>query len=299
MLELSGEDPSAMRLAFGGDALNTCVYLARLGVPVAFVTALGDDPFSGEMIAEWIREGIDTSAVLRVSGKLPGLYVIRTDARGERSFHFWREASAARGCFAAPNADVARDALRDCDVLLLSLIGLSILPREAQEELVSLARAHAARGRRVAFDSNFRPSAWPDVARARTLIDMLLPAVHFALPTLEDEQRLHGDADAPACARRLLARGVREVAVKHGANGAWIESVEEHGQWIAPRAVVEPIDTTGAGDAFNAGYLAARLAGRRAHEAASRGNALAMCVIRHRGAIVPRSAMPRGELEPA
>ena len=81
---------------FGGDTLNTAVYLARLGIGVDYITALGDDSLSEEMIAGWSAEGVGTSRVARLHGKLPGIYMIETDGRGERRFFHWRESSAAR-----------------------------------------------------------------------------------------------------------------------------------------------------------------------------------------------------------
>ena len=82
MLELSGAAHGRMTLSFGGDTLNTAVYLARLGRSVDYLTALGDDPYSDWMINEWQAEGVGTNSVLRVPTLLPGFYAIRTDARG-------------------------------------------------------------------------------------------------------------------------------------------------------------------------------------------------------------------------
>src|SRR2546423_15649665 len=75
---------------YGGDTLNTAVYLARLEVKVDYLTALGDDALSDEMIAAWTAEGVGTRRVLRLPGKLPGLYMIQLDAKGERPFFHWR-----------------------------------------------------------------------------------------------------------------------------------------------------------------------------------------------------------------
>jgi 2-dehydro-3-deoxygluconokinase len=81
MLELSEHPDGRITRAFGGDTLNTAVYLARLGVPVDYITALGDDPWSEEMLAAWQAEGVGTASVLRLEGRLPGLYIIQTDER--------------------------------------------------------------------------------------------------------------------------------------------------------------------------------------------------------------------------
>ncbi|MCK5444907.1 MAG: sugar kinase, partial [Rhodospirillaceae bacterium] len=94
MVELSPDMQAGAKnctLNFGGDTLNTAVYLARLGQSVSYVTVLSDDPFSDTMIDAWAREGIDTTMTTRLPGRLPGLYAITTDATGERSFHYWRD----------------------------------------------------------------------------------------------------------------------------------------------------------------------------------------------------------------
>ena len=101
MVELSGLDAEAGTLAFGvaGDTLNTAIYLKRTlgqGARVAYITALGDDAFSDRMVAAMQEEGLDTSAVARLPGRLPGIYAINVDERGERTFSYWRTESAAR-----------------------------------------------------------------------------------------------------------------------------------------------------------------------------------------------------------
>ncbi len=86
--------------AFGGDTLNTAVYLSRLtkdhGISTSYFTGLGKDPFSEQMISEWNKEGINTEYTYLSDTKLPGLYAISTTPDGERSFQYWRSDAAAR-----------------------------------------------------------------------------------------------------------------------------------------------------------------------------------------------------------
>src|ERR1700747_2284894 len=96
MIELKQAGSGLYSRGFGGDTLNTSVYLARLGVAVDYITALGDDPLSDEMIAGWREGGVGTDKVARLKGTLPGIYLIATDAAGERRFFHWRESAAAR-----------------------------------------------------------------------------------------------------------------------------------------------------------------------------------------------------------
>src|SRR5881392_4089221 len=102
MIELKQAAGGLLSRGYGGDTLNTAVYLARLGVAVDYVTALGDDPLSGGMLAGWRAEGVGTGLVARVPGRLPGLYLIQTDPAGERRFLYWRDRAPARELFGLP-----------------------------------------------------------------------------------------------------------------------------------------------------------------------------------------------------
>jgi len=290
MIELSDLGGGKLSLAYGGDTLNTAVYLARLGVGVDYATALGDDPWSEEMLAFWAREGVGTDLVQRLPGKLPGLYMIRLDPGGERSFHYWRSDSAARHMLKAGEPDRLAAALAKSRALYYSAITLSILDEESRERLFAIVERARAGGALIAFDSNYRPRGWPDAASARAAMDRAFRLADIALPSFDDEHALHGDATPEATIERLGGMGVAEVAVKLGADGA-----------LAPRAGalhrlpavnVEAVDTTAAGDSFNAAYLAARLSGAEPEAAARAGTRLAAAVVQHRGAIIPRDAMP-------
>jgi 2-dehydro-3-deoxygluconokinase len=291
MLELSGRIGGPTRLAFGGDTLNTAVYLARLGVQPAYLTALGDDPYSDELLLCWRSEGVRTELVARIPGRLPGLYAIRTNEHGERQFFYWRGASAARALLSAPESGELLARASSADLLYLSGITLSLYEPTERTKLRSLAERVRARGGEVALDPNFRPACWPSLAGARDAIESIAPLVSIALPTLQDDAALWGDASAEAAAARWRTWGAREVAVKLGPQGCHVAS--EATSFRAPAAAVRVVDTTGAGDAFNAGYLAMRLRGASQAEAARLANDLAGIVVQHPGAIVPREATAR------
>jgi 2-dehydro-3-deoxygluconokinase len=287
MIELSGGMGGAARLAFGGDTLNTAIYVARLGQPTAYVTALGRDPYSEHMVAAWTAEGIDVSAVVRSPTHLPGLYAITTDAGGERSFHYWRAQSAARALFSLEGAEAALERARDAACLYLSGITLSLYDRAGQARLFALARSVRERGGIVAFDPNYRPRGWADAPTAKAAFDAMAGIATLALPTHSDEIMLHPGETPSGTLARWRAAGVGEVVVKLGAEGALVGDGA-----LVPTMPVTPRDTTGAGDSFNAGYLAARLAGETPIEAARAGHRLAGAVVMHPGAVIPREAMP-------
>jgi 2-dehydro-3-deoxygluconokinase len=291
MLELRHRDAALLDLAFAGDSFNTALYLARLNpsdrLAVDYVTALGDDPYSTAMIEAWRAEGIGTGAVARLPGRLPGLYLIRTDEAGERRFFYYRTQAAARELFRDAGTMPLLAALAGYDVLYFTAITLSLLDAEARRRLASaLAAARRACGL-IVFDGNYRPAGWTDAAAARAAITPFLDLIGMALPTFEDEQALWGDADPAATLARYAGRGI-ETCVKLGAEGCLIGD----GTHVPVPRRVAPLDTTAAGDAFNAAYLSARLGQDPPRAAALAGHRLAGIVIGHRGAIIPRGAMP-------
>ncbi|MFT7724708.1 MAG: sugar kinase [Roseateles sp.] len=298
MLELQGAAFGPMRQAFGGDTLNTAVYMARCGgaaLRVHYATALGDDSLSAGMLARWAEEGVRTGLVQRLAGRLPGLYLIELDAGGERRFHYWRGQAAARSYFdtAATALEAQADAL---DALYLSGISLAILPAAGRERVLALMARMRARGALVAFDNNYRPRLWESAAEARHWYGRAFAAASLALVTADDHQALHGLPDLDAAVAAAQALPVAEIAIKRGALPA---RVGRDGAWqdVAAEAVPRVVDTTAAGDSFAAGYLARRLAGAAPADAAAFAHRLAARVIQHPGALIPREAM--ADLMPA
>jgi 2-dehydro-3-deoxygluconokinase len=294
MLELQGRSFGEMRQTFGGDTLNTAVYLARCADParlrVHYATALGDDPLSSGLLARWQAEGLATDLVQRLAGRLPGLYLIDVDPAGERHFLYWREQSAARSYFEAAITPLER-ALGGIDALYFSGISLAILPPAGRERLLAGAAALRARGGRVVFDNNYRPRLWPDAAAAREAFAQALAVADIALLTLDDEALRLGLAPDEALLAATLALPVPEIVVKRGAQPTLLRLAGQAVASVPTHPVDRVVDTTAAGDSFAGAYLAARLAGVPAVQAAEAGNRLAARVVQHAGAIIAPQAM--------
>jgi 2-dehydro-3-deoxygluconokinase len=269
---------------YGGDTLNVALHLTRLNFEVSYVTALGGDPFAGFMRAAWGREGLDVSLVLGVPELTTGLYCIDTDEQGERSFHYWRGQSAARSMFNAPGIDRAVVAAASADLLFFSLISLAILPDEGREAVLSLARKVRERGGKVAFDGNYRPRLWESQEEASVWRNRAAGVADFGLPSLDDEKRNGMPDDAAAILEHWRQCGCGEPVLKLGSAGVMLPD----GSIKRPDLQLHPLDTSGAGDAFDAGYLAARLHGLEPAQAAEQGQRLASWVVMRRGAIPER-----------
>ena len=297
MIELRHSDAQTLKLGFGGDTLNTAVYLARAGraadIHVDYITALGDDAYSQGMVDAWREEGLGVDLVARLPGRLPGLYIIRTDERGERSFTYFRSAAAARDMLSGGRDARLAERLTGYACLYLSGITLSILDDGQRHSLMEILDRLRAGGTQIAFDSNYRPAGWPRIEEARMWMNEAFRRCDIALPTLDDEQRLFGDGDADACLARLRETGVREIVLKLGGEGSLVWSAgKSTASRIAPMTVAKIVDTTAAGDSFNAGYLYGRLTGQDPVAAATIGSRLAAVKVQHPGAIIPRGAMP-------
>ncbi|MEE5059905.1 sugar kinase [Pseudomonas alliivorans] len=294
MIELQQHADGSLHQSFGGDTLNTAVYLARLlgSGQVDYVTALGDDSFSDAMCKVWSEEGIGLGKVQRLPGRLPGLYCIQTDASGERRFLYWRNEAAVRDCFMTPAAEPILAALTSYDVLYFSGITLAVLGAEGRSRLLAMLAKARSRGAKVAFDNNYRPRLWASVEHAREAYLACLPYVDLALLTEDDEQALYGYTDTEQLLTAYRQRGIDEIVIKRGAQSCIVETDGKRFE-IPTQKVERVVDTTAAGDSFSAAYLAGRLKGEHPQQAAEAGHRLAGIVIQHPGALVPKSVMPQ------
>ncbi len=272
-----------------GDTFNVAVYLARAGIDAAFATALGDDPYSEAILALATAEGVAGDLVLRMRGRLPGLAVVDSDQAGTRH-HDWRGESPARELFELPDWGRVADGLTKAKLVYFSGITLSLYSNNGLGRFLAVIEMIRQQGVKIAFDGNFRPRGWHgDLSRTRTVFMEALKRVDIALPAYDDEAVLWGDPSPEATVERLQAFGVAEIVVKNGPNSALVAAGNKS-EFIPVPEVVVPVDTTAAGDSFNAAYIAARVSGKGPAEAAAAAHRLAGQVIRHRGALMPRAA---------
>ncbi|QUD87234.1 sugar kinase [Phenylobacterium montanum] len=287
MVELREEGPSLYRRAFAGDAYNTAVYLKRSArdLDVQFLTATGDGRLSREMRQAWAAEGIGDELAFRVRGAEPGLYMIELDPHGDRSFHYWRSASAARGWLRELVKAGGADKLAGAALVHLSAISLAILSDDDRAEAVALIAALKGRVGRISFDTNIRPALWRDMFAARMAVEPVLRAADVVRASRDDAKALFGEDNPKRQVEALRGAGARELVLTLDAAGCILAADRAETVLPAPATMVK--DTSGAGDSFNGAYLAARLAGQSPLDAAHAGLNLAARVVTWPGAVVP------------
>lgn len=284
MVELAPTGEGTFRMGFAGDTMNTAWYLRRRlpgSWTVDYLSAVGTDGVSDRMVAFLADAGIGTGHVARRDDRTVGLYLIEL-ADGERSFAYWRGESAARTL--ARDEPALATALDGAGLAYLSGITLAILPEADRARLLAALAAFRAAGGTVAFDPNLRPRLWPSGDAMCAAVMRAAVVADIVLPSFEDEARWFGDADPAATLARYGDAGT--VVVKDGAGPVLWRAGAATG-CHATRPVADVVDTTAAGDSFNAGYLAALLTGTDMEVAVAAGADLAARVIGGRGALVP------------
>ncbi|MDZ7801227.1 MAG: PfkB family carbohydrate kinase [Trueperaceae bacterium] len=270
--------------AAGGAPANVAVGVSRLGVASGFIGKVGDDPF-GHWLAEVLRaDDVDVRQLRFDTAARTALAFVTLTAEGEREFMFYRHPSADQ--LHRPG-EIDDEAVASADILHHGSISLIQSPsREATLHAVEVARAA---GRTISYDPNLRPALWPDDASARQAILEAWPRAHL-IKVSEDELAFLTGSREPAAARELMHDDLRLLMVTRGAEGvAWFTRNDEGEE---PGVRVEPVDTTGAGDAFMAAMLAACVRAPRLYEdrealteALRRANAYAALTTTRHGAI--------------
>lgn len=285
MVEMAPTSEGTYAMGFAGDTLNTAWYVRKC-LPadwsVGYYTAVGTDKVSGEMLDFLNGSGIDTSAVRRLEERTVGLYLIQLKD-GERSFAYWRSQAAAR--LLAADGDSLKNAVASAGLIYFSGITLAILSADDRRTFLESLRLARSGGAQVAFDPNLRPRLWEDADTMRASVTEAAGICDFVMPSFEDELAHFGDTTPMISADRYLAAGAGMVVVKNGPQEVICATAGER-QSFQPDPVTSIVDTTAAGDSFNAAFLAEYLTSGNIPASVAAGAKLAGTVIRHRGALV-------------
>ncbi|WP_119329495.1 sugar kinase [Cysteiniphilum halobium] len=293
MLELSGSlsFQRNSQLNYGGDVLNTAIYYSRLtSNKTGFLTALGNDVLSNNLIDSFQNEHIDTTSIIQIPNMLPGLYAIQTDGKGERSFYYWRDNAPVRSLFLYTKPKMLAQLSQSYHDIYLSGISLSRWDAIQLKVLSDWLSAHKQLGnRRIIFDLNYRPKCWQNPSETHATLDKFLPLCDLVITTFDDEKLLFKDNDSFDTLKRYKAYGIKDIVIKQGP----MPTLCYHNNQllsITPEIIVsQPVDTTAAGDSFNSAYLAALSCQLDIESACRFAQSFAAEIIQHKGAIIDKS----------
>lgn len=280
---------TTFRRGWGGDTSNVAVAAARLGVSVGYVTRLGGDEFGRSFMALWEQEGVDASQVIVDPEGFTGVYFIALDEAGKHDFTYYRAGSAASRL--TPE-DIGPAYIQTARIFHTSGITQAISEGVYAAADAAIAAAHAG-ALVVSYDLNLRPRLRP-LARLRSIVEATVPEADVVFLSAEDAGYLDDSRPAEAVAERLLARGPRLVVLKLGGEGCFIAAAEGITLRL-PAWPVQPVDTTGAGDAFDAGFLVEWMRGVPLQEVGRFANAVGALAAGGLGAVAPLPTRARVE----
>lgn len=288
MVELMRASKGVMNQSFAGDVFNTAVYLKRTfkEINVALVTAVGIDDLSDEMVDSFVAEDINTDFVFRTADKMPGLYAIKTDESGERSFSYWRDNSAAREIMKFITDEVV-DKLSNADVFFYSGISLAVVLPEHRALFWQMIDRLKSNGVSIVFDPNYRARLWASLDETKAQYEQAFKTANKVLPGVDDFVQLYAINTAAGVNTFCQQHDIGEVVIKNGEHGVLcFYNDKQYSVAIEPAENV--VDTTSAGDSFNGVYLGARLLQYDIDTSIKLAAKAAAIVIAHRGAIVPK-----------
>jgi len=285
MAELSPAPGQQFRFGYGGDVFNTIIHLKRLmgdTVDARLVTGLGSDIFSDGLRVLLSNEAISDAGLVIDPTRNIGLYAISLDTDGERSFTYWRGQSAARTMM--QSSAFPRDDIGGPGLIYLSGITLAILPESDRNTLMDILDSARKTGATIAFDPNYRARLWETPDTARHWMRRAYKIADLIFTGTEDERLFDSTTSAQIIDTILDRHGPRDIIVTDGINHvqAYINGIRIS---VPTVDVVTVVDTTGAGDAFNAGFLSIYLRGGPPDEALRAANRLAAYLVTVRGAI--------------
>ncbi len=286
MAELRRTDTGSFDVSFAGDSFNTAVYASRIlgDNKVGFCSVIGQDPLSSGLLTLAKEEGLNIDYLQHHPSRNIGVYAVATDERGERSFYYWRDQSAARTLLT--HADETKY-IPKAQVIYFSAISLAVMDKAARALLFQTLTQRQNEGCLIAFDSNFRPKLWEDIPTAQHMISKAWEMADIALPSIDDEMALF-DETAEQVIARFTAQKWHSIAIKRGDKGPLSPHLPtaQHPPFSVAEKVV---DTTAAGDSFNAGFLASLTTGQPLPQCLTTAHRLACKAIGVRGALIPKS----------
>lgn len=287
MLELRQAKDGVMHQSFAGDTFNTAVYMKRTfaNQDVSFMTALGQDAVSQQLMAACTSESLNNAHIFTKSERNPGIYMVQTDDQGERSFLYWRDASAAKQTMQYVD-EKAISELCKADLFFFSGISIAILDAQDRAAFWAMVDKLKAAGVKIGFDPNYRPRLWNSPEEAKAEFEKAYAASDIMLPGVDDFKQLYDIESLDDILAFCQPHDIAEMVLKNGPESVYCQ-LDGKLTHVAITPVTNVVDTTSAGDSFNGAYLGARLSGLDMTASVKLGSSAAGLVIQYPGAIAP------------
>ena len=262
------ERVDAVTMHNGGNAMTAAINLRKMGVESYMVGKVGDDMFGDFLRKKLDLAGVDTRALTTDRETQTSVSVVLLDASGERSF---LHCVGTNGTFGI--ADIDFDVIGECDLVFVT--GSFLMDRFDGEETRDFLKKCKEMGK-----TTFLDVCWDAKDRWGALLDMSMPYIDYLMPSIDEAVRIAGCDDPDAIADVFTEKGAKNVVIKMGKTGAFLRlSGESRGKIYPAVGKVKAVDTTGAGDSFCSGFLAAFARGNTPEECARFANAVgALCV---------------------
>ncbi|MCX8170563.1 MAG: sugar kinase [Candidatus Bathyarchaeota archaeon] len=284
-------EASTFRKFFGGAPMNTLVGAVRLGLTAGAITVVGDDPFGHFLLRELERNGVDVSRVkVKRNVRTTLAFVVNDPETGERMFIFYRSPwIKGTSVDSLSPEDIDYNYISSAKILHVSGFALSVNP--SRKAILNAIKYAKERGIKVSFDPTLRLDVWRTERTIRSVYNKVLKFSDIAMFSREEAEFTFGTSEPEKAADKALRYGVEIVGIKLGEKGALVKTRDGR-RVFAPAFKVKPVDTTGAGDGWNAGLILGIIRGWDLEKCVKIANAVGAFVVTKHGAI---TALPYRE----
>ncbi len=258
----------AVTLHNGGNAMTAAINLRKMGVESRIVGKVGSDMFGSYLRDRLAAEGVDTRGLATDEAVQTSTSIVLLDGTGERSFLHCVGTNSVFGI-----DDIDFSVIAETDLVFVT--GTYLMNRFDGEETAEFLRRCREMGK-----TTFLDVCWDAKDRWGAVLDCAMPYIDFFMPSIDEAVRIAGREDPDEIADVFFAKGVRNVIIKMGGRGAYLRLAgEEKGRVLPAVRGVTAVDTTGAGDSFCSGFLAAYARGEAPEQCVRFANAVgALCV---------------------
>ncbi len=299
MLEIRNEREGGKAFSYAGDTLNAAIYAKRFNTDmgVYWLSAVGKDQFSKEIVSFVANEEINTEFVFTSENKALGIYSIYTDNQGERFFNYWRDDSAAKQMISLLDNCNSLKNPQGFDSVLFTGISLAILTESDKERLLLFIEQLKAQGTLVAFDPNYRARMWQSDSHAKQWFNKAFSLSDILLPGLDEMEHLYGTKTHQDVNSLLKLYAIEELVIKCGKDGVVGYLYHEPVCHIPFKPASKQIDSTAAGDSFAGTYIAARSNNIGIKKSIISADSVARTVVQYEGAIIDGTSYKKTNLE--